>query len=507
MRLETGNQLYEGFEQILDTTYECPIDTEFTLPDYCADIQKILKCVIVPEVTSVVSVADSISVEGTADIRALYLDAKGECVRGFETKKEFAFTVRVNSNAEGAYTVVKPSVQHLTCRAMNARRVDIHAALNFSVSASALRQNEIAEHVLNEVIETKCERYEVSRAVGSMMCSFIIDENVDLQNGKPTVDAVLRRAVRYRIEEIEMLPGEIRFSGKATVEVLYRSFSDSVMPERMLFELPFTQNVDAAGVDESCTAEIRCTGGACSIQPREDSVGEYTILNIYLKPVFCLRITKPETVTAVSDAFAVRGILAAKYKTVPMEYIRHDPKRTVRVREVLRIPENDLERVLDIWCDNLSVTAFTERDSSVIRGKFSICVLYLNKEKRVAFTEHILDFTESGAAPAEGRISVEGEIGAIRFAITDAASLECTAEIVLNTLRRAAHAVRTLDAADLEEDAAEDKCRAAIYYASAGEAVWDIAKRYKARVDTIRRYNGCSSEKMEASCPVIICRN
>ena len=40
MRLTTGNQLYEGFEQIMESTHECPVDTEYSLPDYCADIRR-----------------------------------------------------------------------------------------------------------------------------------------------------------------------------------------------------------------------------------------------------------------------------------------------------------------------------------------------------------------------------------------------------------------------------------------------------------------------------------
>ena len=82
MRLDTDNQLYEGFEQVVDTTHECPIDAEYNLPDYCTDIQKILKCIVTPEVTSAVPAGDSISVDGTADIRVLYLDVKGDSVRG-----------------------------------------------------------------------------------------------------------------------------------------------------------------------------------------------------------------------------------------------------------------------------------------------------------------------------------------------------------------------------------------------------------------------------------------
>ena len=89
MRMETNTERYEGFEQIFDGVQECPVDTEYTLPDYCADIQKILKCIVTPEVTSVSAAGDSLTIDGCASMHVLYLDAKGGCVRGFDTKKEF----------------------------------------------------------------------------------------------------------------------------------------------------------------------------------------------------------------------------------------------------------------------------------------------------------------------------------------------------------------------------------------------------------------------------------
>ena len=74
MRMETNTERYEGFEQIFDGVQECPVDTEYTLPDYCADIQKILKCIVTPEVTSVSAAGDSLTIDGCASMHVLYLD-------------------------------------------------------------------------------------------------------------------------------------------------------------------------------------------------------------------------------------------------------------------------------------------------------------------------------------------------------------------------------------------------------------------------------------------------
>ena len=506
MQLTTGNQLYEGFEQMMETNHECPVDTEYNLPDYCADIQKILKCIVTPEIAAVSVIGDSLSVDGAADIRVLYLDAKGECVRGFDTKKEFSFTVRLNGSPEGAHAVVRPFVQHMTCRAMNARRVDMHITLGFAVSVTAVRRSELAECVQHELVEARTEAYAVSGAAGCCSHTFILEENIELQNGKPPIETILRRAVRYQIDSVQVHEGEAVIAGKACVEVLYRTFSDSALPERMACELPFTQTVECAGVREDCTAQVCCPGGECSIQPREDSVGEYTVLNLYLKPTFSLRFTRPCTVRTVCDAFAIQGAFSAKYRNVSLERTEPLAPRTIKVKDTVRIPENDLERVLDIWCDALSLSAFTEKDSAAVRGKFSVCLLYQTKEKRIAFAERVLDFTDAHAAPIGGKYSASGEITAVRFTITDAGSVECTAEISVTEQVRTVYPIRTVESAELDETAPDDACCAAVYYASAGEKLWDIAKRYHARVSAVRAHNNCAEDTLSEDRPMIICR-
>ncbi|MBQ2667025.1 MAG: DUF3794 domain-containing protein [Clostridia bacterium] len=506
MRLETGHQLYEGFEQVLETTQECPVDTEYNLPDYCADIQKILKCIVTPEITSAVVMGDSVSVEGSAEIRVLYLDAKGDCVRGFDTKKEFQFMVRLNDSPENAAVQVRPWVQHLTCRAMNARRVDMHITLGFAVSVFGVRRTEMIGSVTGAPVETKCVQYPVSKAVGCCSHAFILEENLPLQNGKPTIETILRRSVQYRVDHVQASGDEIRFSGRACVEILYRSFADSSLPEHMLFEIPFEETVSCTDADELCTVSAVFTGGECSIQPREDSVGEYTIFNIYLKPSFVLKVFKPDTVTLVNDAFATKGLLAAKYGNAVLEHLEPVQMRQIRVREVLRIPEGELERVLDLWCEGLTVSDFTERDVHMLRGKFMLCLLYRSKEKRIVYTERMLDFTETGAETEGGKSITAGEITAARFVITDPTALECTVELQLQEQVRILHSVRALESVQLDDDAQEETCCAAVYYADAGEQLWDIAKRYRAPVASIRNHNHGISDTIEAARPLIICR-
>ena len=467
MRMETNTERYEGFEQIFDGVQECPVDTEYTLPDYCADIQKILKCIVTPEVTSVSAAGDSLTIDGCASMHVLYLDAKGGCVRGFDTKKEFTCLVRLRAQAENVTAEAEPFVQHMTCRAMNARRVDLHITLGLSVRAYAVRQLEIADCISDDRVETKCEEYDVTRAVGCVMHAFVLEQNAELPNGKSPIETVLLCSGRYQIVTVQPQEG---------------------------------------GAGEDCTIQISVLGGECTVQPREDSVGEYTVLNLYLKPTFCVQFTKSCTVRTVCDAYSIKGTWAAKYKNLSLERCEVLPPRSVRVKENVLVPENDLEQVLDIWCEGLTLTAFTEKENAAVRGKFTVCLLYRTKEKQIAYTERMLDFTDVHTAEIVGRRSVRGEITSVQYVITDSSTVECTAELRMEEQVRVVYAARSLESAELDETTEPEPCCAAVYYASSGEKVWDIAKRYHARVSAIRTHNDCMEDVLSEDRPVIICR-
>ena len=89
----------------------------------------------------------------------------------------------------------------------------------------------------------------------------------------------------------------------------------------------------------------------------------------------------------------------------------------------------------------------------------------------------MLDFTDVHTAEIVGRRSVRGEITSVQYVITDSSTVECTAELRMEEQVRVVYAARSLESAELDETTEPEPCCAAVYYASSGEKVWDIAKR------------------------------
>ena len=68
-------------ETVFTGSSEQPIDLDLTLPDYCPDMMKILKCRVSPKILTKSISADRLEIEGSAELKILYVDAVRKSLR------------------------------------------------------------------------------------------------------------------------------------------------------------------------------------------------------------------------------------------------------------------------------------------------------------------------------------------------------------------------------------------------------------------------------------------
>ena len=112
---------------------EQAVDLDFNLPDYCPDIQKILKCQIYPKVTMRNIVGETLTVDGFYSVKLLYLDAEKMSIRCCEHTSPFSTQFNLKDNMENALAYTKTKVEYINCRALNQRRLEIHGVFSVCV--------------------------------------------------------------------------------------------------------------------------------------------------------------------------------------------------------------------------------------------------------------------------------------------------------------------------------------------------------------------------------------
>ena len=153
----------------------------------------------------------------------LYLDAKGETLRCCDFTKEFSAAIKVRSAQEKAVAWVRASVEHITCRAVNARRLDLHLAVSLKALAVVQRQEQLTSGLEGEGIQVRGERHSVSQAVNALSHQFTLEDRLPLKNGKPPMESILRKEISCRVTDCKLAQGQLAVSGRADISFLYLS--------------------------------------------------------------------------------------------------------------------------------------------------------------------------------------------------------------------------------------------------------------------------------------------
>jgi len=502
---------YEFFDPVFSGNCEAPIDTEYNLPDYCPDIQKLLKCRVVPEVSSAAVSGDTLTVDGVADVRVLYLDGKGDCVRCCEFTKEFSQSVKLKSMEEKAVACAEASVLHLNCRAVSARRIELHAAVSLQVLAVAQKMERVTADLEEGSIEKRGRTFPAHQAVNAVCHQFAIEDDLMLKNGKPPIESILRRDVCCRVTESRVTEGRLTVSGAADVGFLYSSAMDNTVVEKMTASIDFSQTIDCSGAEEGCVCDLRIITGECALTPKEDDVGENTGVSVVIKVFLMAFLYKACEVEVIDDAFSVDSPLELRFGQSAFTLVHGVHNEVLKKKCSLQASGEEIQRVLDLWCQQDSVQASCEKGKLSYRVKYTMCLLYVGAQGRILYTEKQFDHTFTTELPdsTPGKCRTSAHTDVWEYRIADRNTVEISAETAVTSLLYSVSTVKYLTGAGCDENTPgfEKRPRFLLYYAEPGEKLWDIAKSHRARVAQVREQNELFEDAVPDARPLLITNN
>lgn len=508
MQAKSKTVPYEFFDPVYSGSCETPIDTEYNLPDYCPDIQKLLKCRVVPEVSSYMITGDTLTVDGVADVRVLYLDGRGDCVRCAEFTKEFTQSVKLKSAEEKAVACVQAGVMHLTCRAVSARRVDLHAAVSLQILAVVQRKERVTADLEDGSLEKRGRAFPAHQAVNAVCHQFTIEDDLMLKNGKPPIESILRRDVCCRVTESRVSEERLTVSGAADVAFLYASAIDGAVVEKMAASIDFTQTIDCAGAEEGCVCDLRIVTGECTLAPREDDVGENTGVSVVIKVFLMAFLYKVCEVEVIDDAYSVDGPLELRYGQSAFTLVHGVHSEVLKKKCSLQAAGEEIQRVLDLWCQQDSVQAVCEKGKMTYRVKVTMCLLYVSGQGRILYTEKAFDHSFTAELPdmQPGKCRTGARTDVWEYRIADKNTVEVSLETAAVSLLYSVSTVKYLTGAGRDDELPgfEKRPRFLLYYAQAGEKLWDIAKSHRARVAQVREQNELYEEAVPEARALLI---
>lgn len=495
---------YKYYDIIYNDTAECGVDIEYYLPDYCPDIQKVLKCCVSPNIENSSAVGDKITVSGNLGITVMYCDEKAASIRSCEFSKDFTCVVKLPVSTVSAVTELTPHCGHIVCRAVNARKLDVHIPLLIDCNVFSV----VSENYTKDI--EGAEKLVLSESVSK---SFVfsnreinINNDFELPESAPPIESVFRKDVTVKKVTYTLEDNAIVVKGEVDFTVCYRSYADNSVLEKMKYNTSFSELIPCEGV--SAKSDILCNVNVIptflSLQLREDSVGEYTRLSLYLKANVIVSAYENIDITYVKDAFATDCIGKEKYGKVnfksyePLE-INSEMTRTV--------PMDNCERIQDIWCSDFTVAAFSEPGKLNYRGNFLVNVVYMGKDKRLSSAVKAYDFTVSSefSDAHQRRAAVTGIVELSDFRLLSENEVEFKVKLCFRSFVSVKKVFEQLTEEEYVCELPEYSCGKLIVCYDTNQSLWQLGKTHRISIDSIKRANDICDDA-DCKYPLILFR-
>lgn len=489
-------------EVIYDGCQEQPVDLDISLPDYCPDIQRILKCQVYPHITSRGITGDRLELEGNYTVKILYLDSGGMAVHCYESSQSFSAAITLKQSADNAQIFAFTRVEYINCRATSPRRLDIHGSFSACAKVIAQAENEVISNIDGEGVEEQKSTLSLNKMVGASQQQFTVEEVLELGQGKPPADNLIRSDAFAVLQDYTPVANKLMVKGEVCIKFVYSTADNESALEVMEYALPFNEMIDCEGVTENCIFNIQLNVVGIEAQIKNDYSGDQTYFDVQVKVFANAAAYQNTDVTMVTDAYSKQYDLNISSKQKNIDNAVEFTSDTDIHKGSLALEDIQISKIIDIWNEMSTVSADSANGQINYKGKFNVCVLALNPDKKPIYFERLMDFEYARPYQAKAdniKCNASMYVAGISYRITGG-GIDLKVELRLNAAVYSQYSLKLITdvAADETKPRAQDKSAAlSIYYADAGESLWNIAREYCTSVNAIKLENDLTGDFVE----------
>lgn len=486
MEFTTNQQMIRTAELLKTETAEHSLESELILPDSYGDIGRILKCKGEPLVLSTTVSGQTATVEGVVSLQLLYVNTEGD-ICFYSQSLPFYHECAVPDGTTTTQTTA--TMDYCNCRCVNTRKVEIRGAVGMKIEWEQLRDLFLITDAVGGGVQLKRQSARVSTLVGTLQKSFGVTDEIGVDMG--SIHTLLRCKGFVRETEYKIISGRIVTKGILEICSLYRDTQGRYCP--LQAKLPFSQVLDMEGVDPDCHCSLSFRVTALELRPRTGLDGECKTLLVNATLQVEAKGVKTLEIPMVTDGFSTTcGLNMRKHNGDLQEQIETVEETAVCKKQM--DVGREIGSVVDVWCDIASHRVQQDQNKIVVSGIVNACALLLDSDGLPLYTEKAIDFSwEYTPKNWEGALTCHPTLTVtdLSYSIHGEAALDLRIHLAVNA---PIYGILPLHpVVDLEIDSSvEAPCCPAplvVYFAKAGEPIFQIARKYSTTVDAILEAN------------------
>lgn len=470
--------------------------------------KRLLKCSARTAVTTKTISDKTATVEGTATICVIYLDSNN-CLTNHEHILLFSKTFESDCDLSQGEIYVNLSDEKFSATLTSEGVINISGSVVLNVCVKKTAEQEIICDIDNKDIEQLRGRAEVTMPMGRGEKNLIVEEEISIGNGQPSVDCIIRHNATVTVDEARIISGKVMVKGTAKIYVLYLP-EEGTRPQSFEDSFPFSQLVDVEGINDNCKCDCQVKVLFCELNPRVGSDDEIRAFSISAKLGVSVKAYCDDEIPTVIDAYSTQGGCKMSRGEFTFKKIKDRVCERFIAKKNLEFTDGAIGSVIDIWCENKKFSCKFEEGRLKVNGTMLVNILAYDCEGIPNCYERPVDFEyvyRPEMSLANPEVVCDITVAHCSYTITGAntVSVAVVPQVCATLYDNTKYELLT----DIIED--EDACNKqdrrssiVLYFADAGETVWDIARRYNSSVREIKELNSVTEDMLSAPKKFII---
>ncbi len=493
-------------ESLLNANYNQAIELDCILPDYYPEIFKILSLKIHPRIVSSNVNQTKLGYELLAKVKLIYLSEDG-------TVSQITQELTYNRSADLPYSVKSPCVNIYaytdseSVRVVNKRRVDVRGIVGIDVSVTASEQKQAVSGAYGGGLQLKKSLITYpSKRICITKRITVVDE-IELGNANAMKTLLCASACVSECDK-KVLSGKLLVKGEADVNALYIEDNGGDV-QNVKFKVPFSQICDVEGLDDRFEVFVNACVLGCDLRPLSN--GDAPLVECELAiDLNCLAM-RFDTAQLATDAFSTEFETTVNKEKAKIECAPFVVKDMHKAKATLTYSEGGIKSVISSGAETAKINVWHDAslNETVISGKIKAFAFAKNDSDKMIYLETTVPFEHKIPLNCEEFCGAQicACITSASYNLTSSNAMEVICDVNISGYIFEANECEYIEGIVINESSPlenDGDCALKLYFAQAGERVWDIAKRCRADVLAIAEENDVDGDVISLDGMILI---
>lgn len=497
------NQVFTA-EVTADNVTQQSVDMDFTLPDYCADIEKILKCILNVRIFSKNSSAGVLRVDGESKVTLLYTDKGRKALRCFEQCSPFSVNLNIPEDAGDSIVDVVVKPEYINCRALTPRRLSVHGA--FSLRSRLTERKLLPLYCDCDASDLQIKREETAVCEPCIFSQdrFSVSEAATF-NMKTKVGTIADTHLSATLTDYSLSSDRLTIKGELTLRMLYITDASTGEVDRYVCAFPFTETLRVN--NEECDVfHINLSIMSYDVTLRSEALSD--------NPAVCVEATlsadtfgfRRKSGEYIADAYSLSCATEPRFDKmgITTDVLSHTAEFSQK--QTLMLGDRNIVKIAHILWSTPELRAEFESDVK-LSGKVDVCILAVDEEGELLCIDRQVDISQVLVPESDftHMAAMSADLSNLSYRIGDNNDIELGIKINISALLLRKNTISQIsDIAPVAEETPFNRKPLTLYFASAGENVWEISKGYRASYNSVLEENNLSQQILSADTMLMI---